>query len=557
MLKQTKNPLHRRVTRVLSFLVTFSFCGTVAFIFGLESVGEWEPESAGAQLGTTSVNIILQYNPVGGGDAVPIEVTQVMNGSQTPLLHFIEVHTGAHEPPGAQDRCSTTNAVGRCNLQNLPVGGDLEAQYDIIVNTDLIEFVTQIPLEPQNAFVRFDQSMCRGSTTSFTGDKWCLTSNNGVFAAEYNITISLGERDLCTESNPPAPFCDASGRYVTFRCNPSFSGPTIPFEPVPTQCDSVQCPDGNFVRGMCDEVVPGVPACSTAAACRANQLCNVRNVSEVLPYTAGDDFIVIRGEHFGTLGGEVAFPTRNNGTETVEVFPGADWRNTQIRVPIPVTAVSGKLSIHPHSHGNFDDGKAVCETPQINIRGFDDQFALLSVAAQSPNSVQLVSPGYDTVFTANIHHNERVSRLKTIEVRLLEGFFPTLNSLPLDPRILTQTSCSIDVSGSANARDAISSCTVPIPENVTSARGPFTFLVILYDDLGESDSVVLVDSGESAMAGDFNFDHRLTAEDAVIAIRLVRGVVAITEEHLLRDPNNDGEITTADALFVLHSLTSK
>ncbi len=77
----------------------------------------------------------------------------------------------------------------------------------------------------------------------------------------------------------------------------------------------------------------------------------------------------------------------------------------------------------------------------------------------------------------------------------------------------------------------------------------------LTDDAGGSERAVLLDSGSSAMIGDFNFDRILTIEDAAVAFRIARGVIPQQQAHLERDTNDDGAITVADALFVLHSLT--
>ena len=550
----------------MSFL--FVAAGTASFFLGLKSANELDPapQSGAQQTQTTIVNLLLQYQPVGGGAPLPLVVTPFMNASQTPLASLQEIHSGNVFPASASDRCRTTNTTGRCNMTNVPVGGTPESQYDLIVDTTFLEFLTRVPLESKNAFVRFDRSAC-GSQTSFNAatssaqaPTWCLGKQGSAYAPEYFVTVTLQERNTCTDTVPPAPFCDSDPRRsVSFLCNPATTASTRPWEPRPTPCGTLQCPDGNTVDGRCGQIGTGLAACSTAFSCTGNQLCGIENFGTRISYDAGRDTIVISGERFGTAGGTVSFPVSGGKREIVQVFPGPDWTDTEVRVRIPLTAVAGTLEVHPNTHGAFsENGKitpAVCVSPPAAIRAFNDQFALLSVNATTPGGIQLVSPGFDTTFTLIVHHNDNVGRFKNIVVALLQGAFPDPATIPLERTVITQAACPVTILGSSAAKDATLTCAVPVPATAAAFQGPFTFFVTITDDRGESAASTLLDSGRSSMIGDFNADHFLTIDDAVLAFRLARGVTTVLPEHLLHDTNHDGRITREDALFVLHSLT--
>jgi hypothetical protein len=566
-----KNKLQRflkHFSRTLGMSAIFLIAGGMSFFLGVGSVNDVEPiEVTDAQAAqTTSLSIVLQYAPVSGGAPVPLVVTPVMNSSQTALVNLQEIHSGLVLPATVSDRCRSTNTTGRCIVANLPVGGVPESQYDIIVDTIFLEFLTRVPLQSQGAFVRFDRTQCSqtnftisaGSTT--TG--WCLSKQGNAYAAEYTVTITLKERNTCTSSVPPAAFCDTDTRkIVEFSCNPSTTAATKPWAAVTSVCSSpVQCPDGNMVEGRCGRIGTSLSSCSTAFACTQNQLCSVQNFGTNLSYVAGKETIIIRGTHFGVAGGTVSFPVAGGGKETVQIFPGTDWTDTEIRVRVPISAISGPLDIHPNTHGFFSGQNgaltpAICVSPAASIQSFADQFAILSLNALSPNGVQLVSPGFTTNLSLIAQHNDNVGRFDSIVVELIQGAFPDPENLPLKRTVIAQAACPVTILGSTAVREATLNCSLPVPPSAGAFEGPFTFIVTLTDDAGGTERAVILDSGRSAMIGDFNFDHVLTIEDAVIGFRIARGTIPVQAAHLERDTNNDGAITMIDAFFVLHSLT--
>ena len=563
---------HRRAKRLLrniSMITVFAACGTASFVLGLQTVHEVGSvhETIAQTAQATMVNVILQVQPIGGGAPRPIEVTPFMNSSNSALLHLQEIHVGRIVPLATADRCRTTNSLGRCSLRNIPVGGDsniglstTDQQYDILVNTVFLEFLTRIPLESAGASVRFDPAKCSGSATSFTSDTWCLTKSGANFAAEYFVTITLRERDTCTDSIPPAQFCDVQGRLVSFRCNPSFSGPTHPWEPNAAGCGTVQCPDGNFVGGLCADITADFSACSMVQSCRDHLVCSVTNFGSSISYDAGEDTLVIRGDRFGTAGGTVSFITSSGSREEVEIFPGADWTNHEIRVRIPLAAVSGALQIHPHTHGFTEEGNSAltpvtCSSPSASIRAFKDQFSILSLQASPPDGVRLVAPGYETRLQMLVRHNDSVGRLKQIVVELLDGSFPDVAHLPPGRTVIAQSNCPVQVTGSASAQESTLFCGITVPASAATFTGPFTFLVTLFDDRGDSERAILLSGGDSALAGDFTLNGIISLEDAVMARRLATGALTAQASHLLRDTDGDRVITMNDVHFVLHSLT--
>src|SRR3989344_3577514 len=472
MLKQTQNHRMKPMTDI-GMAMLFLIAGGLSFVLGIRSVNDLEPievtEAQTAQ--TTTIGIVLEYTPVSGGPALPLVVTQIMNSSQTALVNLQEIHTGAIQPPAASDRCRTTNTTGRCSILNVPVGGSPESQYDILIDTVFLEFLTQVPLESRSAFVRFDPTQC-GSQTNFAvtpgGSKgWCIGKQGGSYASEYIVTITMKERSTCTGTIPPAAFCDSDPRnIVQFSCNPSTTASTRPWEPVATVCPGpVQCPDGNIVDGRCGTIGTSLAACGTAFACASNQLCTVQNFGTNLSYVAGRDTIIIRGQHFGVLGGTVSFPVESGGREIVQVFPGPDWTDTEIHVRVPLTAISGPLEIHPSTHGFFTGANnalipAVCVSPSATIQSFADQFAILSLNATTPSGIQLVSPGFSTLFTILAQHNDSVGRFDSIVVELIEGAFPDPNNLPLQRTVITQVACPVTILGSTSVKEATLSCSV-------------------------------------------------------------------------------------------------
>jgi len=547
----------------------FAISGTAAFFLGFQTVNEVGSvhETIAQSAQATMVNVILQVQPASGGTPRPIEVTPFMNGSNSALLHLQEIHVGRIVPVSTADRCRTTNSLGRCTLKNVPVGPDAnigltttDQQYDILVDTVFLEFLTRIPLESAGAAIRFDSSKCGGNATSFTGDSWCLTKPGGAYAMEYFVTITLRERDTCRDSLPPAQFCDAQGKLVTFNCNPSFTGTTRPWEPKSQGCGTVQCPDGNFAGGVCADITADFSACSTAQACRDHLLCSVSNFGSSVSYDAGVDTLVVRGDRFGTAGGTVSFPSVSGGREEVEVFAGPDWSDDEIRVRVPLTAVSGVLNIHPHTHGFIESANGsltpvTCSSPPASIRALKDQFSILSLQATPPDGVRLVAPGFETKLQMLVRHNDSIGRLRQIVVELLDGAFPNVNNLPLGRTVIAQSTCPVQSAGSATTSEATLFCGVTVPESAAVLTGPFTFLVTIVDDAGASERAVLVASGDSALAGDFSFNGILAIDDAVIARRLATGNLVVQENHLLRDTDGDRVITMNDVLFVLHSLT--
>ncbi len=564
-----KNRRFSTVFRSASLAAVFVACGTTSFFLGLQTVRNVNPvgNTIAQAAQSTIVNVILQVQPSTGGTPRPIEVTPFMNSSTTALVHLQEVHTGRIVPASANDRCKTTNSLGRCSIRNVPVGPDANAglasvnqQYDILVDTVFLEFLTRIPLETLGASVRFDSAKCNGNQTSFTQDGWCLTKNGAAFAAEYFVTITLKERNNCIESAPPAAFCDASGKLVTFDCNPSFVGATRPWEPKPRGCETVQCPDGNLVGGVCSEISSQLAACSTAEACRNNLLCSVTNFGSNITYDAGVDTIVIRGERFGTAGGTVSFLTTGNARETVEVFPGSNWTDTEIRVRVPQNAISGDMRIHPHTHGftEAQDGSltaVTCNSPIASIRAFKDQFAILFVRATPPDGVRLVAPGFTTELQILVRHNENVGKLQKVLVELLDGSFSSPDSLPLNRTVIAQATCPVQPAAGGTVNEAVFLCGVPVPQSASVFHGPFTFLITVIDASGGTERAVLAAPGSSVIAGDFNFDGSITIEDAVIGRRLATGAQSTTSDHRLRDVDADNVITMIDVLYVLHSLT--
>ncbi len=548
----------------------FTICGIISFTLGLKTVSVDTVEQTIAQASeTTTINFILQYQPISGGDPVPIDIIEFMNmedknNSQTSLLYLQEIHTAHVLPFDPQDGCLNTNSLGRCSVKNIPVGPDEDAglsvdqQYDILIYTEFIEFLTDIALDRTNAYVKYDPAACSGNQTNFSGDTWCLTKSGNSFAQEYFITVTLAERNDCMDSPPPASYCDQNGELITFECNPSFDGPTRPWEPVDDACGTVQCPDGNYTAGICSEITPEFAACSKAEACRDHMLCNISSFG-ASSYDAGTDIVVIRGERFGNAGGTVNFPVADGEREVVEVFAGPDWTDTKIRVRVPVTAVSSVLEIHPRTHGSVEeDGvlvPVVCTSPTISILAIDDQFAILNVTARPQDGVRLVAPGYTTEMQVLVHHNDRVSRFDRVLVELLDGSFPNADDVPISRKIITSTSCSASPVSGGNVKDATLTCDVEIPQDALTYHGPYTFLVTVIDDQGNSQKAVLLDAGESVLAGDFNMDGMLSIADSVFARRLATGAMQITEDHLLRDFDGDGEITMSDSIYILHTLT--
>ena len=556
----------------------FMICGAISFTLGLKTVSVDPVGQTIAQASeTTTVNVILQYQPISGGDPVPIEVTPFMNSSQSALLHFQEIHTASVVPYDPDDRCINTNSLGRCSVSDIPVGPDGEGdfviqmvgggtgggtgydqQYDVLIDTVFIEFLTGIALDRTNSYIKYDPAACSGNQTNFSGDTWCLTKSGGSFAQEYFITVTLAERNDCMDSSPPASYCDQSGELITFECNPSFNGPTRPWEPVDDACGTVQCPDGNYTSGICSEITPEFAACSKAESCRNNLLCDISSFG-ASSYDAGTDTVVIRGERFGNAGGTVSFPVANNEREVVEVFAGPDWTDTRIRVRVPISAESGTLEIHPRTHGFTEEGgvliPVICTSPAVSILSVNDQFAILNVTGRPQDGVRLVSPGYTTELQILVHHNDKVGNLNNILVELLDGSFPDANDVSISRKIITSTSCSVSPPSGGNVKDATLMCDVPITEDALTYHGPYTFLVTVTDGQGNSQKAVLLDAGESVLAGDFNLDGILSIADAVFGRRLASGTMQAMEDHLIRDVDGDGEITMSDAIFVLHMLT--
>ncbi len=535
--------------------------GSFSFLLGIRTAGDVDTiASIDAQTTqTTRVNVILQYQPLAGGPMQPVVVTPFMNSSQTSIVNLQEIHTGAIAPGNPADRCKTTNTAGRCNINAVPVGGIPEAQYDVVVNRDFLESLTGIPLETQGAFVRFDRAAC-GTQVSFTGNTWCIAKQGGNYAPEYFVTITLRERDGCSGTTPPAAFCDTDPhRIVRFACKPSTTASTRPWEPRPEACGPFTCPDGNVVTGTCGEVNSGSEECTQAFSCTNNQMCVVQNFNSVVTYAAGLDTIVISGRNFGPSGGTVSFPLKGGGRETVQVFPGPDWTNQIIRVRVPLFAVGGTLEIHPNTHGSITVNgvptPVVCATPPASIRAFDDQFAILFVAGNAAEGVQLVSPGFTTKLFITARHNDRVSRFRDIDVELLQGAYLDPSLVPLQRTLVTRVHCPATVTGNTAARETVFTCDIPVPASASSFRGPFTFVVSLGDDTGGSDAATLVDGGMSSLIGDFDLDRVISIQDAVVAHRIVRGVQAAQPAQLERDTNRDGRITLDDVLFDLHSLT--
>src|SRR3989344_4206946 len=143
MLKYTQT---HRLTRLphVGMTMLFLLAGGLSFVLGIKSVNDLEPiKVTGAQTAqTTNIGVVLQYTPVAGGAALPLVVTQVMNSSQTALVNLQEIHNGLIQPVLSSDRCRTTNTTGRCNISNVPVGGNPASQYDILIDTVFLEFLT-------------------------------------------------------------------------------------------------------------------------------------------------------------------------------------------------------------------------------------------------------------------------------------------------------------------------------------------------------------------------------------------------------------------------------
>lgn len=559
--KETVRSCVRALPRAALLIMIFVVAGSFSFLLGIRTAGDVDPiTTIGAQTPqTTRVNVILQVQPLAGGPLQPVVITPFMNASQTSLVTLQEIHTGGVVPANSADQCRTTNTAGRCNINNVPVGGTPEAQYDVIVNRDFLEFLTGVPFETVGSFVRFDRSAC-GSQNAFTGNTWCIGKQSGSYNAEYFVTITLRERNGCAGTTPPAAFCDSDPKsIVRFACVPATSASTKPWEPRPESCGPVSCPDGNVLTGTCGEVSEGLAACSTAFSCTANQLCEVRNFNSLITYQAGQDAILIGGKRFGNAGGSVSFPVGTNKREVVQVFTGPDWTDAQIRVRVPITAVSGTLEVHPNTHGSITvngvSTPVACSTPPAAIRAFADQFSMLAVTASSPNGIQLVSPGFTTTLAITARHNDNVSRFRDVAVELLQGAYPDPQQIPLQRSVITRVHCPATVVGSPNARETTFTCAVPVPAGASAFRGPFTFVVTLTDDEGGDASATLLDGGESALLGDFDLDRKLTIKDAATALRISRGTFPAQPEQLTRDTNRDERITIDDALFDLHSLT--
>lgn len=543
----------------------FMICGAISFTLGLKTVNvDTVGQTIAQEAESTTVNVILQYQPISGGDPVPIEVTPFMNSSQSALLHFQEIHTASVVPYDPEDRCINTNSLGRCSVSNIPVGPDEDAgvsvdqQYDVLIDTVFIEFLTGVALDGTNAYIKYDSAACSGNQTNFSGDTWCLTKSGNSFAQEYFITVTLAERNDCMDSPPPASYCDQNGELITFECNPSYIGPTRPWEPVDDACGTVQCPDGNYTSGICSQITPEFAACSKAESCRDHLLCNISSFG-ASSYDAGTDIVVIRGERFGNAGGTVSFPVSGGDREVVEVFAGPDWTDTKIRVRVPISAEPGTLEIHPRTHGSVEENgvlvPVVCTSPTISILSINDQFAILNVTGRPQGGVRLVSPGYTTELQVLVHHNDKVSRLSKVLVELLDGSFPDAEDIPIGRKIIASTDCAASAPSSGSVKDATLKCDIPIPADALTYTGPFTFLVTVIDDQGNAQKAVLLDAGESVLAGDFNLDGMLSIADAVIARRIASGMMQATGDHLLRDTDDDGVITMADSIFVLHMLT--
>jgi hypothetical protein len=289
-------------------------------------------------------------------------------------------------------------------------------------------------------------------------------------------------------------------------------------------------------------------------------LCTVSQLESGQTYDAGSDTLVLRGEHFGSAGGTVSFPTENAKREVVEIASGADWHHQEIRVRIPRAAVSGILQIHPNTHGSVEEnGTSVpvsCDSPLVTMRSLKDQFSILALSARSAEGVRRVAPGFTTTLEAAVQHNDRIDRLQNVMVELLEGGFPDQNMVPINRRVLAQSSCPALPTPDGAVREGSLTCDIAIPAGIQVEKSPFTFLVTIIDDVGNVERATLVDAGTSVLAGDFSGDGMLTIADAVLARRIATGELSATSVQLLRDTDGDQQISMNDVLFILHSLTA-
>ena len=558
VMPKQKNKINRRLSGNKFRVMVFMLCGTLSFVLGLKT--SMEPISVTeAQISqTTNLNVTLQYQPVDGSSAQPIVLSE-FSATNTAMFILQNIYSGEIIPASPVDRCRFTSQTGRCTVFNIPVGEEpvtgnqADKQYDIIVNPDYIEYITGIRIESDLVHIRYDEASCEDGT-SFnvaSGGTWCLGKQGEAYPAVYDVMITLNERDDCTGTNQPTPTCNSAGDIVTFECNGSWQS-------LVESCDPVQCPDGNYVSGMCEEVVDGLASCSQFAACRNNQQCIVNNFGQITSYDAGLDTITINGTDFGAFGGYVSFPTIDGDPEIVQVFPGVNWTDTRIRVRVPLRATTGILKVHPNAHGFKDvSGEATaitCNSPIANIRSFSDQFDILAVAPIGQDAASLVAPGFATEFNILVQHNVSVGHLQSVKIELLDGAFTDPNNLPTNRTVIEDSTCNLAFDGSVS-REEMAQCSIPISSYVDFYDGPFTFLFTLSDSYGNTAKAVLLDAGESALIGDFNTDGRLTIEDAVFALRLSTGRMSTQQQHLLRDTDGDNQVTFSDVLFVLHSIT--
>lgn len=555
-------------------IILVAGCITVAFFLGVQSANEVEtvPQTQASQ--TVSVIFTLQVDPVLAGATVRPFVFN--NTTSTKPIKLLNILDASVIPVTASEGCQRTTEAGRCSITGVPVGN-----YDVVFAPgSFFETITGIPLEEPLPVVRFDPAACTGTSNSFDMDAqgskftWCMRKkSDGTFYTEYFIKLTFKERDTCLSTPAPAAFCSTGGGgLVQYRCNPSTTAPTRPWEELPPQpcTQRVTCPDGNSMLTVCSDV-EGTAICSSAEACRGHQLCSVTGFPSHLIFRAGKDTVIITGKEFGLQGGTITMPVESGGgggrsaggatTQEVDIPIGPDWLATQIRVAIPANVIEGPWKVHPRGFGFIEErGTTVpvaCETPLVRVLSARDQFSIVSVWLSSPKQAP-VTPGFLTTLSLLTRRPEGVGVLKSIEIELLEGSFPTLAQLPLQRPLLASVSCFPRITD-GKVSEAIFTCDFPIPASLVSP-GPFTFYVrLMYFRVIDGDVVMeetlLPVSGTVALAGDFDESGLLSIKDAVIAQRIATGRQSATARDLLHDVDDDNAITTADATAILHFLT--
>ncbi|MFH0770560.1 MAG: dockerin type I repeat-containing protein [Candidatus Peregrinibacteria bacterium] len=83
------------------------------------------------------------------------------------------------------------------------------------------------------------------------------------------------------------------------------------------------------------------------------------------------------------------------------------------------------------------------------------------------------------------------------------------------------------------------------------------FFLIGIETAGEVQPVSLIRAGSAQIEGDLTGDGSLTVHDAIRALEIAEGYEEATAHDLKTDPNGDGQITAADALWILRTIANR